>query len=174
MHPGPNHRSWKRPGEKAALRSFSAERGTPIAFERGGVMMDVKKLTLGTAAYTICTFSLAVVWHVLFFKERYESFGYFEGEPNFLLGLLTIVLQGILLCVLFPMLKTEGSSFRRGFRFALITGAFFWTSHVLAFVAKQEMTGAPAFIFMETLYLLLQFGVFGLSIGIIHREEKFI
>ncbi len=136
--------------------------------------MDAKKLILGTAAYTICTFFLAVVWHVFLFKERYESFGYFEGEPNFLVGLLTIVLQGVLLCALFPMMKTKGTTFGRGFRFALVTGAFFWTSHVLAFVAKQEVPGAPAFIWMETLYLLLQFGVFGLIIGVIHREEKLI
>ncbi|MDE0331185.1 MAG: hypothetical protein OXL41_04890 [Nitrospinae bacterium] len=136
--------------------------------------MGARKLVMGTAAYTVCTFSLAVVWHVLLFRERYESFGYFEGEPDFLLGLLTIVLQGILLCVLFAMLKTGGSSFRRGIRFALITGAFFWTSHVLAFVAKQEVPGAPVFILMETLYLVVQFGLFGLIIGFIHREEKFI
>ncbi|MYA95852.1 MAG: hypothetical protein F4X91_05530 [Nitrospinae bacterium] len=137
-------------------------------------MMNAKKLISGTAAYTICTFSLAVVWHVLLFRERYESFGYFEGEPSFLLGLLSIVLQGLLLSALFPMLKAEGSSFQRGFKFALITGAFFWTSHVLAFVAKQQVPGASAFIWMETLYLALQFGVFGLCIGFIHREEKLI
>ena len=136
--------------------------------------MNAKKLISGTAAYTICTFSLAVVWHVLLFRERYESFGYFEGEPSFLLGLLSIVLQGLLLSALFPMLKAEGSSFQRGFKFALITGAFFWTSHVLAFVAKQQVPGASAFIWMETLYLALQFGVFGLCIGFIHREEKLI
>ena len=72
--------------------------------------MDPKKLILGAAVYTVCTFSLAVVWHVLLFKERYESFGYFEGEPNFLVGLFTIVLQGILLSTLFAMLKPTGSS----------------------------------------------------------------
>ncbi len=133
--------------------------------------MNVKKLILGTAAYTVCTFSLAVGWHVLLFEERYEAFGYFEGEPDFLLGLLTIVLQGVLLSALFPMLKAEGTSFRRGFRFALITGAFFWTSHVLAFVAKQKVPEVSAFIWMETAYLLLQFGLFGLIIGAIHRDE---
>jgi len=133
--------------------------------------MNAKKLILGTTAYTICTFSLAVGWHVLLFKERYESFGYFEREPDFLLGLLTIVLQGVLLSTLFPMLKTEGTSFRRGIKFALITGAFFWTSHVLAFVAKQKVPEVSAFIWMETAYLLLQFGLFGLIIGVIHREE---
>ena len=132
-------------------------------------MMNAKKLILGTAAYTVCTFSLAVGWHVLLFKERYESFGYFEGEPNFLVGLLSIVLQGLLLSALFPMLKAEGSSFRRGSKFAIITGAFFWTSHVLAFVAKQQVAGTAAFVGMETLYLALQFGLFGLCIGFIHR-----
>ena len=137
-------------------------------------MVGTKKLILGAAAYTVCTFFLAVVWHVFLFKEKYESFGYFEGEPSFLLGLLSIVLQGVLLCALFPMMRPEGSSFRRGFQFACITGAFFWTSHVLAFVAKQQVAGASAFIWMETLYLALQFGVFGLCIGFIHREEKFI
>ena len=124
---------------------------------------------LGTAAYTVGTFCLAVGWHVLLFKERYESFGYFEGEPNFLVGLLSIVLQGILLSTLFAMLKTKGSSFRRGIRFAFIAGAFFWTSHVLAFVAKQQVAGMSAFIWMETLYLVLQFGLFGVCLGFIHR-----
>ncbi|MCY3774171.1 MAG: hypothetical protein OXG98_19375 [Gemmatimonadetes bacterium] len=134
-------------------------------------MINTRKLILGTAGYTICTFSLAVGWHMLLFKERYESFGYFEGEPDFLLGLLTIVLQGVLLSILFQMLKAEGSSFRRGIKFAFIAGAFFWTSHVLAFVANQKVPEVSAFIWMETAYLLIQFGLFGLIIGAIHRRD---
>ena len=134
--------------------------------------MQAKKLVQGAIAYTVCTFSLAVVWHVLLFKERYESFGYFEGEPNFLVGLLTVGLQGILLSALFSMLKPTGGGLQRGLKFSLVVGAFFWTSHVLAFVAKQEVPGATAFIWMETVYLLLQFGLFGLIIGAIHSERK--
>ena len=41
--------------------------------------------------------------------------------------------------------------------------------HTGRHIARQEVPGASAFIWMETLYLLLQFGVFGLIIGIIHR-----
>ncbi|MCY3713584.1 MAG: hypothetical protein OXH02_09870 [Gemmatimonadetes bacterium] len=135
------------------------------------MMINARKLILGTAAYTVCTFSLAVGWHVLLFQERYQSFGYFEGEPDFLLGLLTIVLQGVLLSALFPMLKAEGTSFRRGIKFAFIAGAFFWTSHVLAFVARQKVPEVSAFIWMETAYLLVQFGLFGLILGVIYRGE---
>ena len=133
--------------------------------------VHAKKLILGAAAYTVCTFSLAVVWHVLLFKEKYESFGYFEGEPNFLLGLLTIALQGIVLSTLFPMLKPTRSSLHRGLKFSLVVGAFFWTSHVLAFVAKQAVPEVWAFIWMETVYLLFQFGLFGLILGAIHRDR---
>ena len=132
--------------------------------------MNTKNLILGTFAYTICTFSLAVGWHLLLFEERYEAFGYFEQEPDILLGLLAIVLQGVLLSTLFPMLKTEGTAFWRGIKSALVAGAFFWTSHVLAFVAKQKVPEVSAFIGMETAYMLLQFGLFGLILGVIHRE----
>ena len=134
--------------------------------------VKAKKLILGALGYTVCTFVLAVVWHVLLFEETYRSFGYFEGEPNFLLGLLTIVLQGIVLSALFPMMRGSGSSLRRGLKFALLAGAFFWTSHVLAFVAKQDVPGTWAFVGMETGYLALQFGVFGVLIGFVHRGDK--
>lgn len=134
--------------------------------------MRLKKLVLGAAAYTVCTFLLAVVWHLLLFKERYESFGYFEGEPGILAGLLAVVLQGFLLSALFAMLKPAGTGIYRGLSFSLVAGAFFWTSHVLAFVAKQEVPGVSAFVWMESVYLLIQFGLFGLVLGAIHREPK--
>ncbi len=51
-------------------------------------------------------------------------------------------------------------------------GAFFWTSHVLAFVAKQAVPDAWLFVAMETLYLTLQFGIFGVWIGLIYRSTE--
>ncbi len=41
--------------------------------------MDWKKIALGTAAYTAVTFPLAVVWHVVLFKQKYLAlqFGIF-------------------------------------------------------------------------------------------------
>ena len=133
--------------------------------------MNIKKITLGTIAYTTGTFSLAVIWHVLLFEDRYRSFGYFEGEPSFVIGFLTILIQGVVLSALFPMVKLSGTSTARGFKFSLMIGVFFWTSHVLAFVAKQTIQDVGLFIAMETVYLALQFGLFGFLIGKIYREE---
>lgn len=133
--------------------------------------MNARKTVLGTVAYTIGTFSLAVAWHVVLFEPRYQSFGYFDGEPSFVIGFVTILMQGIILSTLFPMVKLSGGSIKRGMKFAFLIGVFFWTSHVLSAVARQTIDGAELFIAMETIYLALQFGLFGLLIGTIYRSE---
>ena len=51
--------------------------------------------------------------------------------------------------------------------FALLVGIFFWTSHVLAFLAKQDVPNAMMFLVMESGYLVMQFAVFGIAIGLI-------
>lgn len=112
--------------------------------------MNAKKIILGTIAYSIGTFLLAIAWHVLLFENRYQVFGYFEGEPDFALGFLTIVIQGVILSILFPMVRLTGTSVLRGLKFATIVGVFFWTSHVLAFIAKQPVQEVFQFIAMET------------------------
>ncbi|MCI0612170.1 hypothetical protein L0244_04190 [bacterium] len=127
---------------------------------------------MGTLVYTAVTFPIAVVWHVTLFKDLYQSFGYFAREPNFVLGLLSIVIQGVLLSWLFPLVRLSGTSVKRGLKFIAIVGPFFWTSHVLAFVAKQAFVDATLFVAMETGYLTAQFGVFGLLLGLIYRGSR--
>lgn len=131
----------------------------------------MKRTLLATLAYTIGTFTLAVLWHVVLLEETYTGLGYFEGEPDFLLGLLAIVIQGAVLSALFPRVRLAGSSLTRGMKFAGIIGVFFWTSHVLAFLAKQQTDGAVLFLAMESFYLVLQFGLFGWFLGLIFRDS---
>ena len=134
--------------------------------------MNYKLTLLGTLAYTLATFPLAVVWHVVLFEDTYHAFGYFEGEPNFALGLLTITIQGFVLSFLYPYVKFSGQGIIRGLKYSLLIGIFFWSSHVLAFVAKQVVDNSIFFVLMESFYLLLQFGIFGIFIGKIYTTEK--
>lgn len=134
--------------------------------------MNHKLTLLGTLAYTLVTFPLAVIWHVVLFEEKYHSFGYFEGEPNFALGLLTIIIQGFVLSFLYPYVKFSGQGIIKGLKYSLLIGIFFWSSHVLAFVAKQVVDSSISFVVMESFYLLLQFGIFGIFIGKIYATEK--
>jgi len=131
--------------------------------------MKGKQIILGTLAYTLVTFPLAIVWHVVLFKDQYQSFSYIEGEPNFLLGLLTILFQGLILSYLYPYVLFKGKGAVRGLKYSLFIGVFFWTSHVLAFVAKQDISDTLLFVAMESIYLLFQFGIYGVLIGIIYN-----
>jgi hypothetical protein len=133
--------------------------------------MNYNSVLLGMLAYTAVTFPLAVLWHIVLFEPLYFSFGYFSGEPQFHLGLLSIIIQGFLLSALYPIVALSGIGLRRGLKFAAIIGFFFWTSHVLAFVAKQAVAQAPLFVVMETGYLAVQFSAFGFFISRIYGRE---
>lgn len=55
------------------------------------------KILLAAAGYFVIVLPLALGWHLGLFKERYQTFGYFSGEPNVLVGLATVVIQGVVL-----------------------------------------------------------------------------
>lgn len=130
------------------------------------------KILLSAGSYIVIVFPLALGWHLGLFKKQYENFGYFEGEPNVLLGLATIVIQAIVLAWIYPMFQSGHHGFIRAFQFAALMGLFFWTSHVLALVAKQNVPNASGFILMETGYLFAQFGFFALALGLIYRATE--
>ncbi len=130
------------------------------------------KILLAAAGYVLIVFPLALAWHLGLFKEKYQTFGYFAGEPNVLVGLAAVVIQGVVLSLIYRLFHSGGAGFARAFRFAGLMGLFFWTSHVLAFVAKQNVPNAGGFIVMETGYLVAQFGLFALVLGLIYRGAE--
>lgn len=127
---------------------------------------------LGALAYAVFTFAWAVTWHVGLFRPRYEAWGYIDADPNFALGLLSIVAQGLVLSWLYPRVRFGGGPTARGLKFGAAVGAFYWTCHVLAFAAKEDAANAPLFFVLETAYLAVQFGVFGALIGRIHARTS--
>ncbi|MCC9602305.1 hypothetical protein LOC67_17255 [Stieleria sp. JC731] len=127
------------------------------------------KIALGAVGYVCGTFPLAVVWHVVLFGDTYESLGYFGGEPLFLLGLTAIVTQGILLSIGYAFVFHGKYTTGNAFGFAAFVGLFFWTSHVLAAAAKNQFTSITQFILLESIYMVLQFAIFGCVISLLYR-----
>lgn len=132
----------------------------------------MSKLLLSAAAYIAIVFPLALAWHIGLFKEKYVTFGYLTEEPNIAVGLAVIVIQSLALAMIYPFFQTGSVGFLRAFQFAGLMGLFFWTSHVLALVAKQNVPNASGFIALETGYLILQFGLFAIALGLIYRSGK--
>ena len=78
----------------------------------------------------------------------------------------------LVLAVIYPLFQSGRAGFARAFQYAGLMGLFFWTSHVLALVAKQNVPNASGFIAMETAYLVVQFGLFALVLGFIYRGAE--
>ncbi|MEM7464363.1 MAG: hypothetical protein AAF362_16965 [Pseudomonadota bacterium] len=129
------------------------------------------RVLLSALGYASIVFPLAVIWHLVLFKDSYMAFRYFDSEPNVLLGFITILIQGLVLAWLYPRYDPDHPGTGRAFRFAAIMGLFLWTCHVLAFVAKQNVPFAMGYIAIETGYLIIQFSLFAVLLRLIYRGD---
>lgn len=100
----------------------------------------------------------------------YEQLGFFGGEPSFAVGFLSILIQGLVLSHFFSLVSVQGSPTVKGLKYAFFMGLFFWTCHVLAFAAKNAGSNTAMFYTFESVYLMLQFGIYGLIIGNVYQR----
>jgi hypothetical protein len=122
------------------------------------------EILLGTLAYIVPTFPLAYFWHLKLFKARYEKWEYFVA-PSPMLGLLSMVVQGLVLAYLYFHAVGEAHDWRETFAFVGIWGLFHWSLHVLAAMAKHADSRNWGFFALESVFVAIQFGCFGASIG---------
>ncbi len=128
------------------------------------------KIFITALGYAVITFVWTVVWHVVLFEEQYVAFNFLDEDPNFILGLSTIVLQGVLLAVLYAYMRSK--QYVSPIFFSFIMGAFLWTSHVLGYLAKVDTELAWSFLGMETVYLALQFAVFAGVLRLVWKKTE--
>ena len=135
--------------------------------------MKFKGLILGTAAYIVIVFVLAVVWHIVIFKDLYVSLGYFgRAEPSFVLGMLSMVFQGVTLSYALPLFYRDGLTLKNDLRFGLTMGVFFWSCHVVAASAKVDINLVTTFFAIETPYLAIQFTLAVMALRYIYKRTE--
>lgn len=125
-------------------------------------------ILLGALAYIIVTFPLAILWHMKIFRTKYMQWKYFGDDVKPILGLCSMIVQGLILSYGYSVLAVDHSSVRAGILYALGMGLFLWSAHVLAAMGKSSAIRHLEFFTMETVYLLIQFGVFGILISYIY------
>ena len=124
-------------------------------------------MLLGTLAYIVVTFPLAVVWHMKIFRTKYMEWKYFGDDVKPVLGLSSMLVQGIVLSYGYSVLAVEHSSMLTAISYALAMGLFLWSAHVLAAMGKSSAIRHFEFFAMETVYLAIQFGLYGVLISFI-------
>ncbi len=134
-----------------------------------------KKIALAALGYTVVTFILGFTWHLVLFKEVYETFGvYNRKDPIIPMGLASMVIQGIVLAVLYARQARANTAhpFSSAVMFNLLMGLFFASGTVLALAAKAEIANLGAWFGYNLAFSLLQFLLSGLVFGFVFRASE--
>ncbi|MGQ0694196.1 MAG: DUF1761 domain-containing protein [Nitrospiraceae bacterium] len=135
--------------------------------------MDMKKYWLAVLAYVLCTFLIAAPWHLVLFKAVYDELAIFtRKEPLIPLGLLSMLMQGLVLSYLYPLFARGRHSAKTGAVFGLLMGVLLASSAVFAEAGKQNVTSLSTWLALESLYFLLQFSLVGAVMGTIYAKGE--
>jgi hypothetical protein len=114
---------------------------------------------LAVAAYLVPTFPLGYFWHLSIFKARYDQLEMFRPDVLIPLGLTSMVLQALIFAWAYPRVF-PGWNFAEGSLGAFVVfGLLSWSFVVLPVAAKYNMTSVPAFMTLETVFVIIQFAI---------------
>ena len=125
------------------------------------------EILFGTLAYLFVTFPLAVFWHMKIFREKYMRWQYFGEDVKPALGFASMLVQGAVLSYGYSVLNVDHSAILSGIGYSFLMGFFLWSAHVLAAMGKSSKVRHIEFFVMETVYLAIQFGIYGVAISYI-------
>lgn len=131
--------------------------------------MGMKPYWLAVLAYVVCTFLIAAPWHLVLFKPVYDELAIFtRKEPLIPLGLLSMLIQGLVLSSLYPLVAQGRHSAKTGAMFGLLMGVLLASSAVFAEAGKQNVTSLSTWLLLESGYYLFQFAVVGAIMGLVY------
>jgi hypothetical protein len=126
------------------------------------------KIIISSLGYIILTFPLAFFWHLRAFRSQYERWQYFGSNAQPILGLAAMIIQGLVLSIAYPYFGFSTQGIYNSSIYVLIIFVLFWSIHVISTMAKTKETRTLGFFVMETIYLMIQFGMYGVLLGVIY------
>ncbi len=126
---------------------------------------------LSVMAYIAATFAVQATSHFLINAGHYASVTYMRKDPIFALGILSMLIEGIVLSYLYSALAKSRNWLADGLKFGWLVGVFAVGYIGLAEAAKYQVPSVGSWIVIESLNAFAQFTLYGLLVGFIHRNE---
>jgi hypothetical protein len=126
---------------------------------------------LTVLAYAAATFGVQGVSHFAINADHYAAIPIMRAEPILPLGLTSMVVQGLVFAWLFPRFNRGPHPIRNGVVFSCTLGAFLGSYIVLAEAGKYAIPALGSWIAVEGAATAVQFVVFGMLLGLIHRRQ---
>ena len=126
-----------------------------FAHNRPMVLLDI-------AIYFIATLGFAVLWHLVWFSSAYTALNWPDpSEADVPLGALAVFVQAVVLALTIDWALEQSHKPTAIVRVMILAFAFLWSSHVIGDAAKCGFLPKSRFVALESVYLAIQFVVYG-------------
>jgi hypothetical protein len=117
-----------------------------------------KRYILGVLAYLVPTFALGYIWHLVLFKEYYESLAIYRADVIIPLGFLSMLAQAVTFAWIYQHMFAPSSSSVTSLtlKYVILGSLLSWSFTTVAVGAKNIMSSVPRFIGIETAFTVLQ------------------
>ena len=133
--------------------------------------MNRQKILFATISYVVLTMAVAYPWHMVWFHEVYADMGaYTRPEPSVPLGMISMLIQGLVIAYLYPFYYKGGNPILQGIKFSLIMGAVVYSVLGFAMAAKMNINPMSIFLFYSLAYQLIQYVLTGAALGLIYGK----
>ena len=130
------------------------------------------RILLTVLAYIAATFAVQATSHFALNADHYRSISVMRTEPVFVLGFTSMLIQGLLFAVLFPVFDRDRKAMRNGIAFSWAMGLFLTSYITLAEAGKYAVPSLASWIGVEAGAAAAQFTLFGTLLGLIHIDRR--
>jgi hypothetical protein len=137
--------------------------------------MEARKpstVLLTMLAYVVCTFAVQGASHFAINADHYAAMSFLRAKPVIPLGVAAMLIQGALFAWLFPTFNRTGNAVRNGLVFSWALGGFLAAYMVFALAGEYAVPSIPAWIGVEGSVAAVQYTVFGVLLGLLHRKKE--
>jgi hypothetical protein len=132
-----------------------------------------KPATIGLTvlAYVVSAFGVQGASHFAINAGHYAAIPIMRAEPVIAMGLLSMLIQGLIFALLFPTFQRGNDVVWDGVKFSWALGGFLASYIVLGEAGKYAIPSITSWIAVEGSVAFVQYTVFGVLLGLIHRRR---
>ncbi len=128
-------------------------------------------IALTVLAYVVTTFAVQGASHFAINSVHYAAIPIMRAEPVIPMGIASMLIQGLIFAALFPAFVRGAATVWDGVKLSWTLGAFLASYVVLGEAGKYAIPSIPSWIAVEASVAFVQYTLFGVLWGLIHRRR---
>jgi len=131
----------------------------------------MKKPILTVLAFMLVSFGVQGLSHFVINADHFATISFIRPDPVLPMGFAAMIIEALIFSFVMSRLWPDGATIQQGLVVSACFGLFLASYIVLAEPAKYAAPSIPAWMIVEGMASFVQFGVFGLLLGLIYQNK---